>query len=81
MELEKLPLEQRVEQMKHTRLRPKDAAALFRVTRQALYKWMKDPDMAFPRPQKVNKNYAFWIEYDLRTWAETKGIDLTGPTK
>lgn len=78
---ENITQEERIERMKTTRLRPNQAAELFRVTRQALYKWMKDPKVAFPKPQKVNRNYAFWTEYDLRSWAEEKGIDLTGPTK
>lgn len=59
------------------RLRPQDAAELFRVTRVTIYNWMNDPDADFPQPKRRNKRHVYWTEFDLREWAARKGYDLS----
>ena len=62
---------------KANRMRPKQVADLFRVSRVTIYSWLDDDHAGFPKPKRYNRRHIVWYESELREWAAQKGYDLT----
>lgn len=45
------------------------------VSAQSLYRWMKDADLAFPRPMLI-KNRLYFSEADLVAWEGRRSVAL-----
>lgn len=53
--------------------------ARYGISKPTLYRWMKDADLSFPRPTKINRRYYF-READLHAWEMQQGrIDADEP--
>jgi len=46
--------------------------ARFGISKPTLYRWMKDPEMAFPKPFRVRKRY-YWPEPEIEAWEAAQG--------
>jgi predicted DNA-binding transcriptional regulator AlpA len=41
------------------------------VSRATLWRWLEDPNLAFPKPVKINTR-RYWLEAEILTWLEAQ---------
>jgi predicted DNA-binding transcriptional regulator AlpA len=46
--------------------------ARYSITDMSLWRWLKDPEIAFPQPAMVVKERRYWLEEDLVVWERAR---------